>query len=127
MELKEFISAVEYKSNGPIIQFSDFYQKRYPKEYLIIQKGLKNGTIAVITGIGFQVNYQTRHDCDCEYCEKTDNYSKFFSKIEDAEKFLQKIQEKYDLDFYDSKIEDDIFFVKAVKQDHENLGELFNG
>ncbi len=127
MEIKDFISATEYDRSKPILEFSDFYIKSHASDILIIREGVKNGTIALITGKGFSVEYETPHDCDCQHCEKTTDHIKFFLNKEDAEKFLEKIQKKYDPDYWDSEIDDNVYFIKAVKQNYENLGELFNG
>lgn len=113
-----FISCMEISAGKRLIEFSEWFKKCHPEQLEIIEK--HKNAIAVISGSGFDVRWSEPHECDCEYCECTgEKESKFFTKKEDAEKQVSNLK-KYDSNL-DIRIVENIYYVKAVKQEEGEL------
>jgi hypothetical protein len=121
MDFDSMISFSEFSYKEELKFFSEDYQKRHPDRIKLIEDN--KDKIAVFSGSGFEVLWTEPHDCGCEYCYHEQQGSKFFENKEDAEKYVRKI-EKYD-EFDDIELIDGIFFVKAVKQNVDLKGTMF--
>lgn len=114
-----FISRTFFDSE-PITDFPEDWKKRKNDEFEELKKKIKSKEYASFYGVGYTINYEMPHDCDCEYCNRTEYCRRQFTSKKEAFKqydFLCKIDD-YDVEY---PIEG-IFFFKVVKQEK---GEMY--
>lgn len=121
MEIREEkITSFMETSRVPLSDFTDWYKKRHPKHIEL----LKDNEFIVVTGEAWRITVEIPHDCNCEYCEEKEEYIKDVEKESEIEKQIESLMFEYDIDDEDEFEVDKIFYVKAVRQNHD-IGGLF--
>ena len=120
MTIDNFTSITETSLN-PITEFSKLFLSTHSNEREIINN--HRNEIAIFHGKGFNVKWFEGHSCDCEYCDyEGETKTKFFVKKEEAIEFKKVLEKVGDEDI---EIIENIFYVRAVKQNNHIEGGLF--
>lgn len=108
---------MEEKTISRTIWNRDIETLTNPKKYFEDEFLIKISPYIIKTGIGFKVDVELRHDCDCEYCDHIEYKTLVSESMEQLEK-IYKEQDFYVSDpkkFKDCKI-DEIYYAKAINQ-----------
>ena len=121
MTIDNFTSITETSLN-PITEFSKLFLSTHSNEREIINN--HRNEIAIFHGKGFNVKWFEGHSCDCEYCDyEGETKTKFFVKKEESAKYAKDLETDWSND--DIEIIENIFYVRAVKQNNHIEGGLF--
>ena len=89
-----------------------------PEQYFTKEDLERVSPCVIYTGTGYVAEYETEHDCGCEYCTRnTESRSAFFTSQEEMKKKLRE-------EFEDDKVVDvqEVFYARAVKQCIADVG-----
>lgn len=118
--VSEKIISFSETSRVRIVEFSDWFKKRNPEKMEL----LKGDDFIVTTGEAWRITIEIPHDCNCEYCDETEEYTEDIYNESEIEKKVEELMFEHDKATTDDYEVDKIFYVKAVRQ-NKDIGGLF--